>query len=362
MLQYLALKPEKDESPECLYKRVISYQCLMTGASVTELGHLEVCMAIHVWLGLLHPDLPNVVRIFFQEELKTTSLPDIREKITNGLPLLLSMVRGGETRSSQSSDIKGKEMLYPMYMPVTFGVHQAILMVYPEGNQNLISRPTAKVLYPEVEHVPHQTVTLQCQHGPSTFNIHATITEEPLAQLVMGRPFLVQNGISCQTQSRELSLPNGERYQETTGPSEFPTDLNKVKMGSDPHQENKYTEGTCPMTIEMPPWQPHLPIVRGDVHTHIIIDSGAEENLIAPGMVDFLNLQMTEPDHTCLYFIIGNISFRVEARICKGISHPIIGGIPFIREEQLIISTSSQTIAFRNGESYNYRRYEVQEI
>lgn len=231
IFDFAALEFIEGEYPEELYQNIISYiQNLNPGSGPVEtLGNITMSIAIQKSLKMLHPLLPGVVQESFVQDLKNRSLPSISNKISTTLPSLLKLAKAT------------KKHPHPIYIPASDGKHNIILMLDPRAETNLISRATAEVLVLSLKHSPQQEMVLECHYEATHLSIRASIIENPLYQLVVGAPFMITNGLTCHTTTREVYFRIGHKYTEPT------TSTSIQGNHAYPEQTLLVQSGACPL-------------------------------------------------------------------------------------------------------------------
>ena len=105
IMDFVDIKATPDKRPETLYQEIVSFiddNLLTEGNGITH--HGEECedeevsptfesILVLLWLQMLHPELPKVVRERFATELRTQTLASLRIEISQSIPTLLWNVR-----------------------------------------------------------------------------------------------------------------------------------------------------------------------------------------------------------------------------------------------------------------------------
>lgn len=116
ILELTSLSLEPEETYEALWERVLSFVegNLLTvtdkiqhmGAEILrseEMTPTLLNISIVLWLRIIHPNLPSVVKQKYATELRNKTLASIRDEISESLSSLLSEITGEEASISRSS-------------------------------------------------------------------------------------------------------------------------------------------------------------------------------------------------------------------------------------------------------------------
>ena len=330
------IKLEHGERPEDLYQRLMAFvedNLLTPGGGISHHGDrpteeeeltptLENIVVL-IWLKLTHPDLPKLVKQRYGTELRSRTLASIKPEISQALDTLLDEI-------NTASDAR-------------------VMRTFNTQRGQYRPQPSSKD--PKRQSKP--TCPLCKQAGRrSTDHLLSTCTFLPESD----RRYITRTRLLAALDDLDLDdTDNTEQPPEDSTPTSRSVTLEKssstiqrVKVGQSPFI-NAYHH--------------HVPVT-------VILDSGAETNMIRESVAMKLNAKLSKsnqhalqadgqsPLHvkgeTRLTLSRASETFHLEALVVENLDVDILGGVPFMEVNDITIRPSKQQVILANGTSIRY--------
>ena len=294
------------------------------------------------WLKLIHKDLPKLVKQKYATELRSRTLASIKPEISIALESLLDELQS-DTKVLRSST---------KFQPKTNSKHkQASSSGYkPPSRKSSDTRNRPSCPICKAKGMPDGHFISKCIYLPDRDRRY------------MNKTRLVQAIDDALCDSEEEDHHNDEDHaSESNDDEDFGRPrVTCVNLDALPGQVKRVQVGISP-------W---FNVFHNHQSLKITVDSGAQINMIRDSVARSLNAkickssqQAFQADGSTPIDVIGevdisftrdNLPFRLNALICRNIDDDIIGGIPFMKNNNIIIDAANDEIIFKNRSRFCY--------
>jgi hypothetical protein len=333
-IDFIHIKLGPSERPEDLYQRLMAFtedNMLHQGGGISHHGtppaedeemspSLENLVVL-MWLHLIHPDLPNLVKQRYGTELRTRTLATLKTEISQAMDSLLETVRSSEDSRVMRSAVSSFKMNDSRFQSTK-----------RRTSTSYKSCPLCKVA-----NRPSSHYLSQCNFLPATDKKFLS-----RARLISTLDLTsdVEDNLEGETVPEQCDVaPLHTRHTTIT---------NRVQINQSP---------------SLPMYFRHHPV-------NLTLDSGAETNMvkesiarsigaiIKPSTQSALQADGRSPLkifwETKLHLQRDNRTFALDALVVENIDVDILAGVPFMVDNDITLRPAKYEITFSDGKSYHY--------
>ena len=319
ILELTSLTREPDETHEGLWERMLSFvesNLLSVQDKIQHLGSnivnsetmtptlMNICIVL--WLRIIHPELPSLVKQKYATDLRNKTLASIRDEISESLNSLLS-------------ELTNKEEVN-------------ISRLYKSRNQKF-NRKQA----------PNKSV-----RNKSRSCIICHTAKRPAEHFLSECPF----------------LPDEDRHYLKSR-----TRLVEASEDEEEESENEEIE-SCNRRIDIET-SPEIHVLCKNQPVSLVLDSGAESNLIAERCAKRLNAKVhhtktcaSQADGMSKLKVIGEVhieferfphTFKFNGLVIKDLKDDVVAGTPFLKLNDIYVRPAKRTIYIGDEEVIKYK-------
>ncbi|XP_078495652.1 uncharacterized protein LOC144751197 [Ciona intestinalis] len=334
-LDFSNIQLEVDERPEDLFQKITSFvevnlltkDCGIThhNSAVTEDEELtpmvENMIVLH-WLQCINQDLPRLVKQRYGTELRSRTLASIKPEISQAMDSLLEEINcTNEIKVMRSMQYK---------RPLRYN-----------------TQPSTA---PDKQYKAKMTCALCQACGRKT--VHHFLSK---------CPYLPTEDKKYMAKLRSIEAKCNENTEVDSGDSDCYQNCRAVEKENCEQSINQVRVGKAP----------YLSLFFQHKPLQLILDSGAEANLIKQSLVEELNLNVSkssqkacQADGTPLQ-VLGeirinlerdNYDFHLEALVVQDLENQILAGIPFLSHNDISLRPAKHEIFLADGHKFIYNK------
>ena len=327
ILDLTTINMEEGESYEACWEKVYAFFMDNLLSPSDGLKHLDQAVAIKetmsptllntavvFWLKIIHPQLPAVIKQKYTTELRNRTLATLREEISESLDSILLEI-GGEHASVSRSTFYGRQQRKPQY--------------------RYQKQTPSKPMYSRFKSCP------LCE----AYN-------RPKDHFLSECPFLPEQDRRYISRPKSRAVGAGA-IEDDEYEYESEIDMEQLSI------ENKPARSVQLRKVDVAS-SPYLLMRYGPHKVTMLLDSGAETNLIELGYAQFLQVPITATttsaslaDGSSNLSIVGEVhmiftkddlSFKFDALVARKLTDKVIAGIPFLSAHDIYARPSKKTI------------------
>lgn len=338
-LDLASFKLEAQERPEDLFQRLTSFfedNLLTVASNISHHGENitedeEVTPTIEnvivlLWLQLIDHDLPKLVKQRYGTELRSRTLASIKPEISLALDSLLE-----ELQCIQDIKVSRSMASYNYNKPTG---SQRQWKTKSQARPQSSKRPSC-ILCRTANKRDYFHFLSKCPNLPEEDRIYMGRTRQVCLEEFENEPETQKS-----TQEESFSVIQSSE-SHTTDKAENPNpqlSLARVAINNCPYINLFYR---------------HYPV-------HVILDSGAEANLINQNLVNQMGITLSKTSHSAVQAdgktqlnVTGEIQiilnregyeFKLEALAVQGLGSDILAGVPFLSQNDILLRTSRKEV------------------
>ena len=339
-VDFADIKLEPDERPEDLFQRLMAFiddnlltkDCNIShhGLAVEEDEEMSPSLenlVVLMWLGLIHKDLPRLVKQRYGTELRSRSLASIKPEISQALDSLLDEIRSSDdARVMRTAPTRQFSQHRP---PRDTRKRPSYQM---PSNTTRLQRPTKICpLCKQTNRTDQHHFLSECPHLPDS-----------------DRKFM--------TRARQVAAVDLEyEYEED------------VVEESDQHEVDVIHSTTRRVQVKQSPF---LQTFCGHHTVCVTLDSGAETNMIRQHVANGLGASITksnqvayQADGRSLLKVCGETrltlsrddkEFLLEALVIADLDVDVLAGVPFMDVNDVAVRPAKRQVILGDGTMYQY--------
>ena len=328
ILDLTSLSLEEGESYESLWERIYAFFMDNLLSPSDHLQHLQnenppkelmsptlLNTAVVIWLKCIHEQLPSIVKQKYATELRNKTLVTIREEISESLESMLNELKGENVNISRTTHRNNPRRRPPI------GPN-------PKPNQEYSRKPS---------------------YSPRKFCCLCEANHRPTNHFLSECPYLPQSDrrYMSRSQFRVVEATDDDDYEQYYDDEEYV------------EYEEKSARAVNLRKVDVAS-SPYLSVNFGPHPVNILLDSGAETNLIELEFVKSLKIPIKKTttsaslaDGTSSLDIVGEVhivftkedlSFKFDALVSRNLTDKVIAGIPFLSSHDIYSRPSRKTI------------------
>ena len=328
------MKLQGDERPEDLYQRILAFvddNLLKRDGGLSHHGEMPAedeemsptleNMVVLVWLQLIHRDLPRLVKQRYGTELRSRTLASIKPEISQALESLLSEIKSSEDVRVMRSGVAN--------LPFR----------QRDGSQRSSNTRPSKVcpLCKQAGRADHRHFLSKCPHLPDP-----------------DRKFM--------TRARQVFGAEDSERDEADEDDEY-----NLGATTDVKETPVFRSATRRVQVKR---SPSFDVFRGRHTVHVVVDSGAETNMIRESVARQIGARIVKTDHramqadgvtplrvvgeTRVVFSRGNNDIILEALVVRDLEVEVLCGMPCMELNEIALYPAKRLLIFADGSTYSY--------
>ena len=325
ILELTSLSASPDETHEALWERVLSFvegNLISANDNIEHLGAkietsevmtptlMNICIVM--WLRIIHPGLPSLVKQKYATDLRNKTLASIRDEISESISSLLCEISGSEEHAGVSR----------LYKPYGTGYDK----------KNKFKRGKSK--------------------NNSKSCIICLTAKRPANHFLSECPFLPDED---------------RRYMNPKSKTRIIDATDDDDEGENSDSEEDESSNNRRVDIEA---SPEIHVLCDDIPVRAVLDSGADSNLIAERCAKRLNATILQTRATARQAdgmsklkIIGEVhtvfhryphKFKFNGLVVKDLKDDVVAGIPFLTLNDIFVRPAKRTIHIGDREVIKY--------
>ena len=324
ILDLTSLSLEEGESPEALWEKIYAFVMDNLLSPADGLQHLDIDKpakevmtptllntTVVLWLHAIHPQLPSMVKQKFTTELRKKTLATLREEISESLQAMLAEIQGvSETANINRFNYQGhQKKRYNGTKQKPFNRSKQVYAAYKQC-------PLCEAHHRSTDHF-----LSECPYLPDS-----------------DKKFMLKAKSRMVEAEEEEESEEEEEVIKPRKKAVKSVNLRKVEVASSPYLTVQYGPNTVGM----------------------LLDSGAETNLIELDFARHLGIPITRTSTSAsladgssnlkvvgevhVIFTRDNLRFKFDGLVAEKLTDRVIAGIPFLSAHDIYARPSTQTI------------------
>ena len=350
------IKLEHGERPQDLFQRIMAFvEDNLTikdgplshhGEKIDEDEELTPTienMIVLTWLKLIHKDLPRLVKQKYATELRSRTLASIKPEISVALDSLLDELQ---------SDTKVLRSSAPYQSRKISKFNQSSSSGYKSSNRKSSdsrNRPSCPIC--KAKGISDNHFISKCVYLPDKDRRYMN-----KARIVQA----IDEALNESEDENDHHEEENAQDSEDEGHNHPRIGVTRVNLDSLPSQIKRVQVGISP-------W---FNVFHDHRSVKITVDSGAQINMIREDVTHALqakirksNQQAFQADGSSPINVIGEVDivltrdqlpFRLNALVCLNIDDDIIGGIPFMKDNNIVVDPANDTLIFKDSSQFCY--------